>query len=61
MNLNGTIASEMKLLAKHFPVAICPIGKVTAVIEPGVQELEKLWYAEVIVETLFIIHYCTIQ
>ena len=42
----------MELFATYFPVSICPIGKVTAVIEPGVQELEKLWYAEVIVETV---------
>ena len=40
-----------ELLATYFPAAICPIGKVTAVIEPGVQEIEKLWYLEVIVET----------
>ena len=50
---NHSLRNEVwKLLATHFPVAICPIGKVTAVIEPGVQELEKLWYAEVIVETV---------
>ena len=49
---HSLINEVWKLLASHFPVAICPIGKVTAVIEPGVQELEKLWYAEVIVETV---------
>ena len=41
-----------KLLATYFSVAICPIGKVTAVIEPGVKEIEKLWYLEVVIEAV---------
>ena len=39
-----------QLLATSFPQAFCPIGKVTAAVEPAVLELEKLWYIEVIVD-----------
>ena len=40
-----------QLLANSFPAAICPIGKITAAVEPAVMDLEKLWFVEAIVET----------
>ena len=44
--------SLWQYLATTFPQAYCPIGKVTAVVEPAVKDLEKLWFVEVIVDTV---------
>ena len=44
--------SLWQYLATTFPQAYCPICKVTAVVEPAVKDLEKLWFVEVIVDTV---------
>ena len=41
-----------KYLASSFPQAFCPIGKVTAAVEPAMKELEKLWLVEIIIDTV---------
>ena len=41
-----------KYLASSFPQAFCPIGKVTAAVEPAMKELEKLWLVEIILDTV---------
>ena len=37
-------------LAKTFPEAYCPFGKVTTTVQPAVNDLEKLLFVEIFVD-----------